>query len=140
MMRSLANEVAIVSVCGSGEKGCVAKTVNNVYLRFCTPGMERSITSFRAKYMRPVTASAIASSCCRQQHPSRSDQQVFFCIMEIYTASSSAADAGGVDVVEDMVRTWWESTGKPLILTDRVTARQATFVDTKIFCVFFSFL
>lgn len=116
IMASLANEVAVVSFIRSNGN-CASRTVRNVYLRFCTPAMEGSIAAFRLKYMHPATSSGLASRCQR----SSTNASAFFCVIEIYSANEPVADSK--ELVEDMVRTWWESSGKPMMLTDRVTAR-----------------
>lgn len=123
MMGSLANQV-VVGTC------CSAKTVDNIYLRFCTPIMERSIAMFRTKYMRPICQERLASIC---------RENSICCALELYTTNLVAGTAAPESVVDDLVRVWWESTGMPMVLTDRTTARctPSLIFFTLIFCCFF---
>lgn len=109
MMGSLANQVAVATCC---KKTCSARIVDNIYSRFCTPVMDRSIALFRQKYMKPLCQDGLASICQKNS---------ICCMVELYTtAPQRGADA---DLVDSLVRTWWESIGMPAVLTDRVTAR-----------------
>ena len=109
---SLANQVAIVS-------STSVQAVNNIYLRFCTPVVDRSIAMFRTRYMRPIMLGTLPPSfpSCHQQFLTAAGS---FMVVEIYVLRSTAAQN---EMVDDLVRTWWESVGMPTLLTDRATAR-----------------
>jgi hypothetical protein len=64
---------------------------------------------FRGKYMTKRSPSSSSSS-----------NPIIITYEEVYAPSESARTA---DLVDDMVRVWWESNGMPTMLMDRSTAR-----------------
>lgn len=73
---------------------------------------------FRARYMQPR---AFVSA----NNKVAADAVV---MLEMYEPLRAPA---ANTVVDDMVRTWWESNGMPVVLTDRVTARCACFLHCR---------
>jgi hypothetical protein len=139
MMSSIANKIAVTMCCPpesqqgeGGGGGTKMHTVHNIYLRFCTPLMDRCIQMFRDKYM--VLRSS--SSMDEQQLPPPSPVafELYSCTTTPHHPASSSSSNSST-LVDDMVRVWWESNGMPLMLTDRATARYCLLMNLCIFVI-----
>lgn len=53
----------------------------------------------------------------------RADEKPVGCHPSAFELYVPEEGMDAADLVDDMVRVWWESSGMPLVLTDRTTAR-----------------